>query len=136
MVIREFTLEDYDNVCYIWQTQGIMLGPSESREEIERRLKHDPDLFLVAGQGKGIVGVVMGAWDGKRGWIYNQAGDLRFRRMGIGSQLEQEIENRLRGRGAKEIALLVDTGNLEGVDFYERCGFKQEGNQLLMVKTI
>lgn len=136
MIIREFTMADYDRVWQLWQTRGVRLGLAGSREDVERGLGHDRDLFLVAGEGNGIVGVVRGAWDGKRGWIYDQAVDPRFRRMGIGSQLVRELEARLRERGAKEIGLLVEQENLEAVDFYEGCGFEQDDTQLLMVKTI
>ena len=53
VLIRDFTMADYDAVLALWQTagDGIHLRRSDSREEIEQKLRHDPDLFLLAEEG-------------------------------------------------------------------------------------
>ncbi len=67
MQIREFRLNDYDEVLALWKSSGLILRPGDDLEAIKLKLQRDPDLFLVAEDGREIVGVVMGGWDGRRG---------------------------------------------------------------------
>ena len=67
MHIREFLLSDYDDVAALWKASGLILRPGDEFEGIKLKLERDPDLFLVAEDGREVVGVVMGAWDGRRG---------------------------------------------------------------------
>jgi len=73
--IREFQMEDYQDVVALWQVCGLQLSKSDSRESIEKILRRDPDLFLVVEDGKSIVGAVMGRYDGRRGWIQQRPGE-------------------------------------------------------------
>jgi ribosomal protein S18 acetylase RimI-like enzyme len=124
MQIREFTLNDYEQVWQLWQI--CQVPNPESREEIERKLQRDPDLFLVAESNAVILGVVMGVWDGRRAWIHNYGVDPRCRRMGVGSALIRELERRLRERGIKRVNTLVRRDDLSAQDFYEALGFREE----------
>ncbi len=129
MQIREFTLGDYEQV---WQLWNICKVPNpERRAEVERKLQRDPDLFLVAESNEVILGVVMGAWDGRRAWIHNYGVDPRCRRMGIGSALIKELENRLRKKGIPRVNALVRKDDINVLDFYETGGFTVEDWVLL-----
>ena len=49
--IREFQHPvDYPGALSVWESMetGMHVGRSDSPEEIEKKLKRDPDLFLVA----------------------------------------------------------------------------------------
>lgn len=49
--IREFSFDaDYDSVLNLWRgiEVGMHVGPSDSPEEIKRKLERDPDLFLIS----------------------------------------------------------------------------------------
>jgi len=72
--IRQFTMDDYEAVYALWKSlvPAISLRPSDRREEIEKKLARDPDLFLVAEEDGRVVGVIMGAWDGRRGWLHHR----------------------------------------------------------------
>lgn len=124
MQIREFTLEDYEQVWHLWQI--CQVPHPESRAEVERKLHRDPDLFLVAESNKVIMGVVMGAWDGRRAWIHNYGVDPRCRRMGVGSGLIKELEGRLLHKGIPRVNAMVRKSDLNALDFYETLGFKEE----------
>ncbi len=136
MKIREFTMKDYDRMWQLWRLCRIPLAESDSPERTAEKLKRDPDLFLVAEMNQAIMGVVMGSWDGRLAWIYNQAVDPRCRRMGVGSQLMEEIERRLQAKGAKRINLLIEKTNLEAEDFYQSSGFSVEEGYTLMIKQL
>ena len=69
MQVRVFQMTDYDAVISLWQAAGIHLSRSDSQADILHKLERDPDLFLVAVENETLVGAVMGAYDGRRGWV-------------------------------------------------------------------
>ncbi len=127
VIIRPFRFpEDYDAVYRLWSEagEGIHLRRSDEPEEIEKKLRRDPDLFLVAETGGRIVGAVLGGFDGRRGMMYHLAVAAGFRRQGIGERLMDELENRLRAKGCIRYYLLVTHDNHEAIRFYERRGWE------------
>ena len=125
-MIREFRYpEDYSAVRSLWEgmEKGLGLGRSDTSLEIAKKATHDPDLFLVAEAGGSIVGTVIGGYDGRRGLIYHLAVASLHRRAGLGEQLMEEVEGRLRAKGCLKCYLLVLDGNDEAARFYEKRGW-------------
>jgi ribosomal protein S18 acetylase RimI-like enzyme len=98
---------------------GVHVGRSDTLEEIQKKLKRDPDLFLVAELNKEIVGTVIGGYDGRRGMIYHLAVHKTVREQGIGATLLNEVEKRLQEKGCVKYYLLVLADNERAVQFYE-----------------
>ena len=136
MRIREFTMDDYDSVRQLWQACRLPIGFEEAREQLGLKLERDPGLFLVAEENDAILGTVMGAWDGRRGWVYDQAVEPRCRRTGIGRRLMEELHRRLEAKGARCISLIVDRDNITAQDFFGAYGFTVEEGQLLMQRQL
>ena len=90
---------------------------------MRKKLERDPDLFLVAEEEGRVIGAVMGAWDGRRGWIYHLAVHPAVQRRGVGARLMRNLEERLRIRGALKLNLLVERRNEGVVRFYRRLGY-------------
>ena len=127
MKIRDFRFpEDYPQVENLWASmeRGVNLGRSDTPEEIQKKIAHGPDLFLVAEENGQIVGTVIGGFDGRRGLLYHLAVSASFRGQGIGSRLMDEIESRLREKGCIRCYLLVVTDNDEGMRYYEKRGWE------------
>ncbi len=123
--IREYVPEDFRSVIRLWTVSGIHVGPSDTVEELERTRQRDPDLFLVAETHDGVVGVVLGRFDGRRGWIHHLAVDPSHRSHGIGGLLVRELEKRLSAKGCSKVNLHVLRSN-EGVcAFYEALGYSR-----------
>jgi ribosomal protein S18 acetylase RimI-like enzyme len=125
MIIQTFNIkEDLDPVLELWSVAGpgIQVGLSDTEEEIKKKLKRDPDLFLVARQNDRLVGAVLGGFDGRRGMVYHLAIHNESRRDGIGTALMTEFENRLRAKGCLKYYFLVTKDNLDAVHFYEKIG--------------
>ena len=96
--LREFRYpEDYKASVGLWASMeaGVKVGRSDTPEEIQRKLERDPDLFLVAESDGQIVGTIIGAFDGRRGFIYHLAVDSAHRNQGIAGQMMSEVEKRL-----------------------------------------
>ena len=125
MRIREFEFSsDYDEVLALWEDAGpgIQLSPSDSPEEIQKKLLRDPDLFLVAEENGELIGVVLGGFDGRRGMVYHLAVRDDHQGKGTGQQLMQALEDRFRSKGCLKYYMLVTKRNLEAISFYESFG--------------
>jgi len=125
--IREFAMTDYPAVLSLWQEAGpgVSIRPSDQPEEVEKKLRRDPDLFLVAEEEGRLVGVIMGAWDGRRGWLHHLAVAPNRRRQGVGRALVRTVEGRLRERGCLKVNLLVFRENESARRFYESLGYQE-----------
>src|SRR5262245_56678819 len=73
-----------------------------------------------------VVGTAIAGYDGHRGWLYSVAVRLSYRRQGIGVQLVQEAEARLRAIGCSKLNLQVRAENSAVVNFYRSLGFEVE----------
>jgi len=125
--IRTFVYpDDLAAVYELWATAGpgLHLGRSDSQAEIAKKLARDPDLFLVAELDGRIVGAVMGGFDGRRGLVYHLGVDATYRKNGIGRQLMDALEARLRAKGCLRSYLLVTHDNLDAQRFYEGQGWE------------
>jgi ribosomal protein S18 acetylase RimI-like enzyme len=124
--IRNFRMEDYDEVVALWKRAGLELGQSDDREGIARKLERDADLFLVAVGEVAIVGVVMGCYDGRRGWVNHLAVDPDYKGQGLGTQIMQKMERRLREKGCGKVNLLIEPKNAIVQTFYQRLGYQRD----------
>jgi ribosomal protein S18 acetylase RimI-like enzyme len=121
--VRDFSFpDDYKEVFDLWSNSGpgIQLRKSDQPEEIEKKLKRDADLFIVAEYENSIIGAVMGGYDGRRGIMYHLAVAHEFRNQGIASVLVDELERRLKSKGCIRYYLLVTKDNTQAIEFYEQ----------------
>jgi len=126
--IREFRFpEDFSQAESLWESieKGVNLGRSDTPEEIQKKIIHDPGLFLVAEEDGQIIGTVIGGYDGRRGLIYHLAVAASFCGGGIGSRLMDEVESRLRAKGCLRCYLLVTTDNEKAMRYYEKRGWER-----------
>jgi ribosomal protein S18 acetylase RimI-like enzyme len=100
------------------------------------KLQRDPDLFLVAEENDDIVGVVMGAWDGRRGWINHLAVKLTYQRSGIGSRLIRELEERLAKKGARKVNAQVYQWNKRSIEFFKAAGYEVHDDLIMIGKML
>jgi len=127
VLLREFHFaEDYSAARALWENagSGIQVRRSDEPEEIQKKLQHDPDLFLVAETEGKLIGTVIGGFDGRRGLIYHLAVDETFRKHGIGSLLMDEVERRLKVKGCLKCYLMVTVENENAMHFYETRGWE------------
>lgn len=119
--------DDYEEVYHLWETsgEGIQLRHSDEPQEIRKKIQRDPDLFILAENDDEIIGAVLGGYDGRRGLMYHLAVKKEYRRMGIGEQLQDELESRLQEKGCTRYYLLVTPDNEVAIRFYENRGWEQ-----------
>lgn len=136
MQIREFQLSDYDETVKLWKSSGLILRPGDDLEGIKLKVERDPDLFLVAEDGGEIAGVVMGAWDGRRGWINRLAVKPNRRRAGTGRALVGELERRFLRKGAKKVNAQIYRWNTASFDFFKSVGYEVHSDLVMIGKYL
>ena len=136
MQIREFRLADYDSVLELWLEAGLLFRPGDRKDEVAKKIKRDPELFLVAeGRGK-ILAAVMGAWDGRRGWIYHLAVTPKAQRRGLGTILVRELERRMSRKGVVKVNAVVYRDNRISRWFFKKVGYQLDERGLLFGKFL
>ncbi len=126
--IRPFKYpDDYPAAFQLWGDagSGVHLSPSDTPEEIQKKLERDPDLFLVAVIEGQLIGTVIGGFDGRRGIVYHLVTHPDFRGEGVGSSLMEEVERRLKEKGCIRCYLMVTPDNDYAMSFYESRGWEK-----------
>jgi len=123
MEIRVFVEADTDAVIDLWQLADLTHPNNDSALDIKRKMNDSPWGFLVAMDGKTIIGSIMVGYDGHRGWINYLACHPNYRRRGVAKSLMNEAKKLLLERGCPKINLQVRSGNESAVKFYESIGY-------------
>ena len=135
MPIREFKIADYDEVVRLWKECGLIIRPGDDVQGVKLKLQRDPDLFLVFEEEGEIVGVVMGAWDGRRGWINHLGVRPTRQRAGIGIALVRELEKRLVLKGARKVNAQIYQWNKKSIEFFKAAGYNVHNDLIMIGKT-
>lgn len=123
MTVRAFQPADEAAVVALWHACGLVVPWNDPHRDIARKLKVQPEMFLVGCAGEELVATVMAGYEGHRGWINYLAVHPSSQRSGLGRRMMDEAEDRLRAAGCPKINLQVRTGNEEVLAFYEAIGF-------------
>ncbi len=136
MHIREFRIEDYPKVIELWKATGLVIRPGDDLGGIKLKMERDPDLFLVAEEKQEIIAVVMGAWDGRRGWINHLAVKPERQRSGIGKALIIELEKRLAKKGARKVNAQIYLWNTKSIEFFKAVGYEVHSDLVMIGKLL
>lgn len=123
MSIRTFELSDEADVVALWRETGLTVPWNDPHKDIRRKLEACPDLFLVGIDKDKVVATMMVGYDGHRGSINYLAVAPHLQGQGIGRQMVQEAERRLKAMGCPKLNLMVRTSNKAVVEFYRQLGY-------------
>lgn len=123
MQIRPFQPADEAAVIALWKSCGLVVAQNNPAVDIARKLRVNPEWFLVGEVEGTVVASCMAGYEGHRGWINYLAVHPDHRRQSLGRQLMAHAEKLLREAGCPKINLLVRKTNATVITFYESLGF-------------
>ena len=126
MTVRQYSPEDENAVVELWHKCNLVRAWNNPKLDIERKLKVNPELFLVGLVDGRVVATVMGGYEGHRGWVNYLAVDPSCQRRGLARRIMEEIEKKILVMGCPKINLLIRADNLEVVKFYEGIEYKTD----------
>lgn len=118
--------QDRAAVVDLWRECELLRPWNDPGQDIDRKLRVHPHLFLVAEADGRLVGSVMAGYEGHRGWLNYLAVSADYRRQGIGRRLVAEAERLLLAMGCPKLNLQIRTDNPAVVDFYRKLGYQQD----------
>ena len=126
LFIRPFQTEDEASVVSLWQLCELTVPWNNPYKDIARKLKVQPELFLVGMLDSLLIATVMGGYDGHRGWINYLAVHPDFQGLGYAQQMMVNVESELRKIGCPKINLQIRSGNDKVMTFYQKLGFTDD----------
>jgi ribosomal protein S18 acetylase RimI-like enzyme len=134
VVIREIRAVDGEALRKLWAEVGFR-GLGDDDLSLARLARRNPGLVLVAAVGSRVVGSALGAWDGRRGWIYHVTTAPGHRRQGIATRLIDQVEAGLEALGCPKVNVMVRDDSDGGAEFWASRGYttapaRQYGKEL------
>ena len=132
MNIKSFTMDDYFSIIVLWKKAGINVGSSDTKEELEKMLVRNPNLSLVGKEDEKIIAVVLGGYDGRRGYVHHLAVDPAYQNKGYGRALMKELIRRFKNMQVHKIHLFIEKYNRTVIDFYNKLGWEIRDDLVMM----
>jgi ribosomal protein S18 acetylase RimI-like enzyme len=123
MQIKPYIPEYEKAVIDLWQKCELTRPWNNPKLDIERKLKVNPEMFLVGIVDGKVAATVMGGYEGHRGWINYLAVNPEYRRQGLGRQMMEAIEEKLLEKGCPKINIQIRNNNSEAQAFYNKIGY-------------
>lgn len=125
MNIRPYQTEDQTAVLDLWMRCKLITQETRAvaQADLTRKLRVQPDLFVVGTIGTEIIATGMAGYDGHRGHLYYLAVNPQHQRHGYGREIITHIQTLLRECGCHRLTLFVSCDNLAVEGFYQRLGF-------------
>jgi ribosomal protein S18 acetylase RimI-like enzyme len=126
MIIQPYTPKYESEVIVLWERCGLTRPVNNPQKDIRRKMKVNPELFLIGLIDGKVVATAMGGYEGHRGWVNYLGVEPALQKKGLGRQIMQALEEKLLERGCAKLNLQVRTANTEAMKFYERIGYKRD----------
>jgi ribosomal protein S18 acetylase RimI-like enzyme len=123
MVLRAYHPNDEDAVISLWTACGLVVPQNNPKRDIERKLRVNPELFLVGELDGTIIASCMAGYEGHRGWINYLAVHPGHQWQGFAREIMRHAESLLLAAGCPKINLQVRSTNTAVIAFYEQLGF-------------
>ena len=132
MKIEKFTIEYYDEIVELWRKAGIEVVSSDTIDEVTRVLSRNPDLFLIGKINDEVIAVVMGAFDGRRGYVHHLAVAPDYQKMGYGKIIMEVLIEQFRAMSVHKVHLFIEKSNKSTVEFYSNLGWDVREDLIMM----
>ena len=137
ITISKFEIDSYEQVLDLWkQCEGIGLGDSDSKENIQLYLNRNPGMSFIAELNDQLVGAILASHDGRRGYVHHLAVSPNYRRKGIGKLLINRCLEELKNSGILKCHILMFNNNKTALKFWESIGWSYRDDICIISKFI
>jgi ribosomal protein S18 acetylase RimI-like enzyme len=126
MLIQAYEPKYEKEVIALWERCNLTRPVNNPQKDIQRKMKVNPELFLIGLIDGKVAATAMGGYEGHRGWVNYLGVDPTLRKKGLGRQIMLALEKLLLERGCPKLNLQVLVNNTETMKFYERIGYKKD----------
>ncbi len=123
MNIRPYQAADEAGVLALWQECGLTRPWNNPYKDIQRKLRVNPEWFLIGEHDGQVVASAMFGYEGHRGWVNYLAVAPQHRKRGWARALMAHGESLLLAVGCAKINLQVRQGNDDALAFYQALGY-------------
>ena len=136
MEFRRAIPDDAELILQFWEESGASMGPTDEVEQVRRVVNNPAAVLLLAVAGNGIVGSLLGTFDGWRGNMYRLVVDPNHRRQGIGRELVRQVEQVFAEWGVRRITVLIEVDRPWAVKFWTAVGYPRDDHIVRHVGTL
>jgi ribosomal protein S18 acetylase RimI-like enzyme len=126
VLIQPYTPKYESEVIALWERCNLTRPVNDPQKDIRRKMKVNPELFLIGLIDGKVVATAMGGYEGHRGWVNYLGVEPALQKKGLGRQIMLALEKKLLEKGCPKLNLQVRSDNTEALKFYERIGYKQD----------
>ena len=126
--LRNYRDEDYEPVKQNLEEGGTLYPNMDSKENLRRKTRRNPDTIIVACEDNKVIGNVFLVEDGWAAFVYRLAVRKSHRGKEIGRLLMEEVEKRARTKGYHHIYLLVKETSEKLHQWYQKQGYEKGHN--------
>jgi len=123
MQIRPYQAADQEQVIALWQKCDLIRPWNDPAKDIQRKLKVNPELFLVGVLDGQLIATLMAGYEGHRGWLNYLAVAPEYQRRGFARKIVTEAERLLKAAGCPKINLQIRSSNSAVIQFYKALGY-------------
>ncbi len=124
MIVKPYSSQNMDDVIDLWNRCNLLRSWNDPKKDIKRKIKVNPELFLLGFIDNRLIATVVGGYDGHRGWINYLAVDPAYKQRGFGKQIMEAVEEKIGALGCPKINIQVRADNKDTLKFYESIGYK------------
>lgn len=126
MQIQPYSPKYEKEVIALWERCSLVRPVNDPKKDIGRKMKVNPELFLIGLIDGKVAAAVMGGYEGHRGAINYLAVDPGYQKQGLGREIMLALEEKLLAIGCPKINLMFRIDNAKVEKFYEKLGYKRD----------
>src|SRR4030067_1207438 len=128
MKIRKLEARDFEGALRVWK-DVTEEEPTKTRDYLPSFFKKNSEFCFVAENKNEIVGVVLGSFNGRAGYINRLAGKKDFQNQGIASKVREAVVSSMKKAEAPSIFLHCKQSL---ASFYGKFGFEVDQKNIIM----
>ena len=125
-VVELANAADIKPMLAFWRSiPGLGVGRGDTESSLNAFLERNPTTCLLLKINGGLMGTVLGGFDGRRGYIYHLAVHPDYQGRGYGKMLLSRVSGQLKDLGAPKIHLFAFGDNHTAEGFYLCQGWEK-----------